>query len=154
MCLPSQSTLALRLLWSCVSLLGTRCSRSHDVCCAVSTNLARTRDAVESCDVRDLILSCRSYDFNPNVCARLGSRSELQPADVLLWPGDPTKVSATIHISSADSCCCLILSTPPLHTRHTSHITRHTSHVTRHTSGHRARGHVCQVDRPESRDLR
>jgi hypothetical protein len=30
-----------------------------------------------------------SYDFNPGVCAKLGSRSELQPADVLLWPGDP-----------------------------------------------------------------
>jgi len=30
-----------------------------------------------------------TYDFNPGVCAKLGSRSELQPADVLLWPGDP-----------------------------------------------------------------
>jgi hypothetical protein len=32
-----------------------------------------------------------SYDFNPGVCARLGSRDELQPADVLLWPGDESK---------------------------------------------------------------
>jgi hypothetical protein len=33
---------------------------------------------------------CCSYDFNPGVCARLGSRNELQPADILLWPGDPS----------------------------------------------------------------
>ena len=39
--------------------------------------------------------SCCSYDFNPNVCAKLGSRSELQPADALLWPGDPAAVSAS-----------------------------------------------------------
>jgi hypothetical protein len=25
------------------------------------------------------------------VCAKLGSRAELQPADVLLWPGDPAQ---------------------------------------------------------------
>ena len=28
-----------------------------------------------------------TYDFNPNYCEKLGSRSELQPADSLLWPG-------------------------------------------------------------------
>ena len=49
-----------------------------------------------------LTLSCRSYDFNPNVCARLGSRSELQPADALLWPGDPAAVStAPLHVQCA-----------------------------------------------------
>jgi hypothetical protein len=28
-----------------------------------------------------------TYDFNPNYCEKLGSRSELEPADSLLWPG-------------------------------------------------------------------
>ena len=28
-----------------------------------------------------------TYDFHPNYCEKLGSRSELEPADSLLWPG-------------------------------------------------------------------
>ena len=42
---------------------------------------------VQSWDAWALTLSRCSYDFNPNVCARLDSRSDLQPADALLSPG-------------------------------------------------------------------
>ena len=28
-----------------------------------------------------------TYDFHPNYCEKLGSRSELEAADALLWPG-------------------------------------------------------------------
>ena len=90
--LPSECPLALRLLGSRVARMGTRRARPHDVRCVIQ-RLHVTALAVQSWDAWALTLSRCSYDFNPNVCARLGSRSELQPADALLFPGNPAAVS-------------------------------------------------------------
>ena len=83
--LPSECPLALRLLGSRVARMGTRRARPHDVRCVIQ-RLHVIALVVQSWDAWALMLSRCSYDFNPKVCARLGSRSELQPADVLLSP--------------------------------------------------------------------